>query len=99
MQSQNNEKRAGFPADKHQAEPVLPLLTQGKPYLDPSIPYTIQLVNAAADAILRMARVLEAVEPERFCGYYDTIEGYGCAVTDIADKLIDFAGHFAKSTM
>lgn len=89
MQTQDNEKRAVI---------SMPAI-QGTPYLDPSIIYTIQLVNAAADAIFRMAHVLEAVEPERFCGYYDTIEGYGCTVTDVVDHLIDFAGNFAKSTL
>lgn len=81
-----------------QADPALPQFTP-VPLLDPSIPYAIQLTNAAADAILRMGRVLAAVEPDKFCGYADTIEGYGCAVTDIVDHLIDFAGHFAKASL
>lgn len=72
---------------------------QGTPYLDPSIIYTIQLVNAAADAIFRMCHVLDAVEHSNFCGYYEQIEGYGCEVTTIVDHLIDFAGNFAKSTL
>lgn len=86
---QNQNKKAGI---------SLPPL-QGTPYLDPSIVYAIQMVNAAADAVFRMCKVLEAVERDRFCGYYDTIEAYGITVTDVADHLIDFAGNFAKSTL
>lgn len=88
---QNQNKSAGI---------VLPSqFIQGTPYLDPSITYTIQLVNAAADAIFRMCHVLDAVEHERFFGYYEQIEGYGCEVTTVVDRLIDFAAHFAKSTV
>lgn len=86
--------------NKNQADPafVLPPY-QGVTLLDPSIIYSIQLTNAAADQIFKMRKVLEALEPGKFCGYADTIEGYGLAVTDIVDHLIDFASAYAKMSV
>lgn len=97
---QQDNKLAGFPANKNQADPsfVLPPY-QGVTLLDPSIIYAIQLTNAAADQIFKMRKVLAAVEPDKFCGYADTIEGYGLAVTEILDKLIDFASAYAKMSV
>lgn len=99
MQKQD-KRNAGFPANKNQADPafVLPPY-QGVTLLDPSIIYSIQLTNAAADQIFKMRKVLEALEPGKFCGWADDIEGYGLAVTEILDKLIDFASAYAKMSV
>lgn len=93
-----NKYQAEFPQTKNQAGLVLPPY-QGVTLIDPSIIYAIQLTNAAADQILRMGRVLAAVEPDKFCGWADDIEGYGLAVTAILDKLIDFASAYAKMSV
>lgn len=111
MQTQDKQN-AGFLAHKGQACPEKPTFNknqadpafvlppyQGVTLLDPSIIYSIQLTNAAADQILRMGRVLAAVEPDKFCGWADDIEGYGLAVTAILDKLIDFASAYAKMSV
>lgn len=95
-----NKYQAEFPQTKNQADPsfVLPPY-QGVTLLDPSIIYSIQLTKAAADQIFKMRKVLEALEPYKICGYADTIEGYGLAVTDIVDHLIDFASAYAKMSV
>lgn len=97
MQSQDKQN-AGFPANSNQAGLVLPPY-QGVTLLDPSIIYAIQLTNAAADQIFKMRKVLEALEPLKVCGWADDIEGYGSAVTEILDKLIDFASAYAKMSV
>lgn len=97
MQTQDN-KLAGFPANNQQPAFVLPPY-QGVTLLDPSIIYAIQLTNAAADQILRMRTVLEALEPYKICGYSEDIDALGAKVTDVVDALIDFASAYAKMSV
>lgn len=112
---QNQDKRnAGFPANKCQAESAgktninntsdrrAPLVVppyQGVELLDPSIIYAIQLTNAAADQIFSMARVLQALEPLKYCGYDEDIEEMASTVTSVVDRLIDFAAAYAKMSV
>lgn len=95
-----NKNQAEFPQTKNQADPafVLPPY-QGVTLLDPSIIYSIQLTNAAADQIFKMRKVLEALEPYKVCGYSEHIEELGCKVTSVVDELINFASAYAKASL
>lgn len=105
------KRQAGiFPANKHQADPVQPSFNkyqadpvpselQETSLLDPSIIYAVHLTNAAADAILRMRRVLEIMEPYKVCGYSEHLEELGCRVTSVVDELINFAAAYAKASL
>ena len=84
--------------NKNQADPV-PFELQETSLLDPSIIYAVHLTNAAADAILRMRRVLEIVEPYKVCGYSEHLEELGCKVTSVVDELINFAAAYAKASL
>lgn len=95
-----NKNQAEFPQTKNQADPafVLPPY-QGVTLLDPSIIYSIQLTNAAADQIFKMRKVLEALEPYKVCGYSEHIDALGAKVTDVVDALINFASAYAKMSV
>lgn len=84
--------------NKYQADPV-PSELQETSLLDPSIIYAVHLTNAAADAILRMRRILEVMEPYKVCGYSEHLEELGCKVTSVVDELINFAAAYAKASL